>query len=261
MSDPIPFIDPHVHADSRSSEDFERLAAAGCEGLVLVAGPGGGFRSPDSVLDHFRRLAGLDRGRVEAAGLRAWVALGPHPAGLPERGLEELLALLPDALRQYGAQAVGEVGLSRGTPEEERALARSFEVAAELGLPCIVHLSPRDKLGSLARSLALLAASPLEPGRVLLDHLDLECLSLARPSGCWLGLSVHPTKLSPAQAAGLILAHGPERFVLDSDLGAQPSHLFALPAAMVALEEAGAAPEVIRAVARDHALRFLGEAP
>ncbi|HOX45615.1 MAG TPA: TatD family hydrolase [Myxococcota bacterium] len=258
---PRPFIDPHVHADSRSCEDFERLAAAGCAGLVLVAGPGAGYRSPDSVLDHFRRLDTLDRGRVERAGLRAWVALGPHPAGLPERDLDGLLADLAEALRACHADAVGEVGLSRGSPEEERALARAFEVAGELGLPCVVHTAVQDKRRSLERILALLERAPLEPGRVLLDHLDASCLPLAFGSGCWLGLSVHPAKLSPAEAAALVVQHGPRRFVLDSDLGAQPSNLFALPAAMAALEEAGADDATIRAVVHDHALSFLGGTP
>jgi len=258
---PTPFIDPHVHADSRSCEDFERLRAAGCQGLVLVAGPGAGHRSPDSVLDHFRRLDALDRGRVERAGLRAWVALGLHPAGLPERGLDLLLAGLADALRENHADLVGEVGLSRCTPEEERALARSFEVAAELNLPVVVHTSPRDKLGSLGRILGLLSRSGLAPERVLLDHLDEGCMELALGSGCWLGLSVHPAKLSPAAAAAIVVRHPGQRFVLDSDLGAQPSFLFALPAAVAALEEAGAEEAAIRAVAHDHALAFLGVTP
>ncbi len=259
MLEPIPFIDPHVHADSRSAEEFPRLATAGCVGLVAVSGPAGGFSSPDGLVDHFRRLHRVDRRRIEAAGLRAWVAIGAHPGGIPERDLDAFLDAWPDHLVTYAAAAVGEVGLDAGGEREERVLRRAFEVAAAADLPLILHTPREGKVQRLERSLDLLAASPLAAGRVLADHLDPGCIGLARQAGCWLGLSVHPAKLSPDAAADLVADQGPERVLIDSDAGANPSHLFALPATISALRDRGVADDAIRAVVHDHAAALTGQ--
>ncbi len=255
---PLPFVDPHVHADSRSVEEFPRLAAAGCVGLLALSGPGGGYRSPDSLLDHFRRLDRVDRPRIEAAGLRAWIGVGIHPAGIPENDLDGMLEAWPEALAEYRAAAVGEVGLERGGEREERVLARAFAVAAAAGLPLVLHTPRRDKRRLLERALELLAASACPPQRVLADHLDADTLEPARAAGCWLGLSVHPAKLGPAAAADLVERYGIERLLIDSDMGVNPSHLFALPATISALRDRGLGEPDIRAVVCDHAAALIG---
>lgn len=261
MFDSIAFIDPHVHADSRSAEEFPRLKAAGCVGLVAVSGPGGGFSSPDGLTDHFRRLHRVDRRRLQAAGLQAWVAIGAHPGGIPERDLDRFLDAWPEHLKDFEAAAVGEVGLDAGGEREERVLTRAFDVAAQADLPVILHTPRQDKPSLLARSLELLAASKLAAERVLVDHLDADSLDLARQAGCWLGLSVHPAKLSADQVADLIADQGAARVLVDSDAGANPSYLFALPAAISALRDRGVNEEAIRAVVHDHAAALLGPSP
>ncbi|MBN2493734.1 MAG: TatD family hydrolase [Deltaproteobacteria bacterium] len=255
----IPFIDPHVHADSRSGEELGRLRAAGCEGVAIVAGAAGGFSCPEGLYDYFRRLDRLDRRKVERSGLRAWVALGVHPAGIPDAGLDALEDGLGEALRAHGAQALGEIGLERCDEREQRLLLRELELAAELGLPAIVHTPREDKARALGLSLEILSRSGLDPERVLLDHLDEQTLELAEGSGCWLGLSVHPAKLDPERAAAIVDGRGPERIVVDSDCGANPSWLFALPAAISAMQDLSVPDAAIRAAVHDHALRFLGE--
>jgi predicted metal-dependent TIM-barrel fold hydrolase len=261
MPTQMPFIDPHVHVDSRSAEEFPRLAAAGCVGLLAVAGPGGGFSTPQSLRDHFRRLALVDRCRVEDAGLKFWLALGAHPLGLPESGLDEFLDAWPADLTQYKAQAVGEIGLETGSDTELRVLRRGYAVALESGLPVILHTPRRDKATAMEKTLELLSESGLDPSRVLLDHLDEEVFERAKASGCMLGLSVHPAKLSPERAARLLAEHGPERLVIDSDMGANPSYLFALPATISAMRELNLSEETVTAVVCGNAATLLGKNP
>jgi predicted metal-dependent TIM-barrel fold hydrolase len=254
---PIAFIDAHVHAHSRSGEDFGRLRVAGCMGLVAVADEGGGYRGPDSVLDHFRRLDRVDRPRVERAGLKFFLALGIHPRGIPEKGVDEVLKALPDALSSHRASALGEIGLERGGDREEGVLAEQLAIAAEAGLPAIVHTPRKEKKRAVVRILDLLSKSRIEPGKILLDHLNDETLDLALDAGCRLGLAVHPAKLSPDQAAGIVARHGP-RFLLSTDMGASSSFLFGIPAAISAMQDRGLDDAVIRAVVHDNAARFLG---
>jgi predicted metal-dependent TIM-barrel fold hydrolase len=258
---PIAFIDAHVHAHSRSGEDFERLHVAGCAGLVAVADEGGGYRGPDSVLDHFRRLYRVDRPRVERAGLKFFLALGIHPRGIPEKGLDEVLRALPQALSSHRASAVGEIGLEQGGDREECVLAEQLDIAAEAGLPVIVHTPRKQKKPMVERVLALLVRSRLEPEKVLLDHLNPDTLELARGSEYRLGLSVHPAKLSPDQAAGMVAAHGPGRLVISTDMGASSSYLFGIPAAISAMRDRGLGDDVVRAVVHDNAARLLGLSP
>lgn len=258
---PVAFIDAHVHAHSRSGEDFGRLRVAGCAGLLAVADEGGGYRGPDSVLDHFRRLDRVDRVRVEHAGLRFFLALGIHPRGIPEKGVDRVLAALPDALSSHRASALGEIGLERGGDREESVLAGQLDIAADAGLPAVVHTPRSGKRPAVERILELLGKSRLNPGKLLMDHLDQDTLELARGAKCWLGLSVHPAKLSPDQAAGIVAAHGPGRLVFSTDMGASPSFLFGIPAAISAMQDRGLDDDVIRAVVHDNAARLLGLDP
>jgi predicted metal-dependent TIM-barrel fold hydrolase len=255
---PFEFIDAHVHAHSRSGEDFGRLRSAGCVGLVAVADEGGGYRGPDSVLDHFRRLDRVDRPRVERAGLKFCLALGMHPRGIPVNGANEVLKVLPEALKDHRASAVGEIGLEQGGEQEEDVLAAQLDIAAGAGLPAIVHTPRSRKRQAVERILDLLSKSRLEPEKILLDHLNEDTLDLVLDSNCWLGLAVHPAKLSPDQAAGLVAKYGPGRFVLSTDMGASASWLFGIPATVSAMQDRGLGDDVIRAVVYHNAASLLG---
>ncbi len=253
----LKFIDAHIHANNRSSEDFARLATVGCEGIVAVAGEEGGFHSPQSVLDYFNRLALVDRPRVEAAGIRCYLALGIHPAGVPIDDIDELLSVLENTLREHQAAALGEIGLQNGGAEEERVLSAQLEIAAKVDLPVVLHTPRKNKKVLLGRILQIISDSRLAPERVLLDHLNGQVLPEALGSGCMLGLSVHPAKLSPAEACEVVAAYDPARLILSTDMGSNPSYLFGIPAAVSAMRDHGLAEEIIRAVAYDNAKIFV----
>ena len=141
---------------------------------------------------------------------------------------------------------------------EERVLAEQLAVAAKAGLPAIVHTPRQGKKKAVERILALLAGSKLEPEKVLLDHLNEEVLPKVLDTQCYLGLAVHPAKLSPNQAAEIVAGHGAGRFVFSTDMGSNPSYLFGIPAAISAMQDRGIGEEIVRAVVFDNAARFLG---
>ena len=98
----------------------------------------------------------------------------------------------------------------------------------------------------------------MKPGKALLDHLNEDTLELALGTECCLGLAVHPAKLSPDRAAGIVARHGPGRFVLSTDMGAGSSYLFGIPAAISAMQDRDLGDDVVRAVVHDNAARLLG---
>ena len=258
MINPIPFIDPHVHADSRSVEEFSRLKTAGCKGILALSGPAGGFRSPDSLFDHFRRLDRVDRPRIVKSGLMAWIGLGIHPASIPKKRLDEALWYWEDAVEHYNGQAIGEIGLETCSDKEEQVLGRGFEVALQTNLPAIVHTPRTDKSHALLRTLAILEESKLAVDRVLLDHIDEEVVEMAIDSGCFVGLSVHPAKLTPYRVASLVAKLGAQRFVINTDMGANPSHLFGIPACISAMVDLEVEPATIQAVVYENGARLIG---
>ncbi|GLV75840.1 hypothetical protein Shyhy02_38400 [Streptomyces hygroscopicus subsp. hygroscopicus] len=82
------------------------------------------------------------------------------------------LDLLPRYLAKDGVVGVGEIGFDSGSPEEEHAFAVQLELAAEHGLPALVHTPHRDKVTGTTRSLSLVDESRVDPSHVVIDHLN-----------------------------------------------------------------------------------------
>ena len=56
----------------------------------------------------------------------------------------------------------------------------------------------RDKARGTERSIKVVAESGIEPGRVVIDHLNEVTVAPVKESGCWAGFSIYPdTKMSP----------------------------------------------------------------
>jgi len=213
------------------------------------------------VLDHFRRLARIDRPRILRLGLKFYLALGVHPAGIPKHSVTYLLDKLPAALGKYNAAAVGEIGLQHGGQVEENVLSAQLAIAADLDLSAIVHTPQLNKKEAVETTLEILADSSLAAERVLLDHLNSEVIDLVLDSGYMMGLTIHPAKLSPAEAVELISKYGSQNFVLSTDLGVNPSYLFGLPATISAMQDAKFTDSDIRKVVHDNISNLMGQLP
>jgi hypothetical protein len=211
-------FDPHIHMTSRTTDDYERMAAAGVRALVEPAFWLGQPRtSAASFTDYFDSLVGWEPFRASQFGIRhhATIALNPKEANDPR--CREVLALLPRYLDKDGVVAVGEVGYDSMTQEEDEVFAAQLALAVEHELPALVHTPHRDKARGTQRSLAVVAESGLDPGRVVIDHLNEVTVGLVRDTGCWLGFSIYPdTKMSPPRMVELLRTYGTERMLVNS---------------------------------------------
>lgn len=250
------FVDLHLHADGISTEDLGTLAYFGLKAAVTCARDAGAG-SAGEVRRHWDELVQVQTRRLKTAGIRPMVALAVHPARIPWHGADDLLHRLPRYFDDPRVVAVGELGLHEGTAREEDLFSRQLELAARLRKPSIVHTPPRDKLSCTRRLLALVQESPVEPDRVLIDHVSEETFPLVRGLGCWAGLTLQPGLMEPQAAAALISRHGAERLVLTSDIGEGPTDLLALPKAAEALRRAGLSEELGRRVLCEGPLAFL----
>ncbi|MCX4470681.1 TatD related DNase [Micromonospora sp. MW-13] len=211
-------FDPHIHMTSRTTDDYERMAAAGVRAVVEPAFWLGQPRtSPDSFADYFDSIIGWEPFRAGQFGVRhhATIALNPKEANDPR--CRPVLDLLPRYLEKDQVVAVGEIGYDSMTPEEDEAFAAQLALAVAHDLPAMVHTPHRDKVRGVERSLAVVAESGIDPGRVVLDHLNEVTVGLVRDTGCWLGFSIYPdTKMSPPRMVELLRLHGTERMLVNS---------------------------------------------
>lgn len=211
-------FDPHIHMTSRTTDDYERMHAAGVRAVVEPAFWLGQPRtSVSSFADYFDALVGWERFRAGQFGVthHCTIALNPKEANDPR--CAGVLDLLPRYLEKDGVVAVGEIGFDSMTDAEEQAFRAQLAMAVEHGLPAMVHTPHRDKEGGTRRTLELVEESGIDPGMVVVDHLNEMTVGEVAASGCWMGFSIYPdTKMDPDRMVRILQDQGPERVLVNS---------------------------------------------
>lgn len=211
-------FDPHIHMTSRTTDDYEAMFSAGVRALVEPAFWLGQPRtSVASFTDYFDSLIGWERFRAAQFGIRhhCTIALNPKEANDPR--CREVLDVLPRYLAKDGVVAVGEVGYDSMTPEEDEVFSRQLALAISHELPALVHTPHRDKLAGTRRTLDVVKESGIDPGRVLVDHLNEPTVGVVHESGSWMGFSIYPdTKMDEKRMVAILRQYGTERMIVNS---------------------------------------------
>jgi predicted metal-dependent TIM-barrel fold hydrolase len=212
-------FEPHAHMTSRTTDDYEAMAAAGVKALVEPAFWLGQPRtSVGSFVDYFNSLLGWERFRAAQFGIRHHCTIGLNPKEANDRHLHrEVIEILPRFLAKDGVVAVGEVGFDAMTTAEEEALVSQLALALEHQLPVLVHTPHRDKVAGTRLTLELVEASGLKPEAVLIDHNNELTVDDVKASGCWAGFSIYPgTKMDEHRMVRVLEEHGPDRIIVNS---------------------------------------------
>jgi hypothetical protein len=212
-------FDPHVHMTSRTTDDYQAMAAAGVKALVEPAFWVGQPRTHVGTFeDYFLSLLGWERFRAAQFGIRHFctLALNPKEANSPAL-VEGVLGLLRKYLEKDGVVAVGEIGYDDQTEAEDRCFRAQIDLAREHELPLLIHTPHRDKLRGTERTLALIKETGFPPALTIVDHNNEETLPLTLASGCWAGHSIYPfTKMDEVRMVALVKKYGPERILVNS---------------------------------------------
>ena len=187
-------FDPHIHMTSRTTDDYERMAAAGVRALVEPAFWLGQPRtSAGSFVDYFNSLLGWERFRAAQFGIRHHCTIGLNPKEANDDALrKEVLAILPRFLAKDGVVAVGEIGFDAMTAAEEEALDVQLRLADEQELQVLVHTPHRDKAAGTRKTIELVEASGIAPEMVVIDHNNELTVHEVLASGSWAGFSIYP---------------------------------------------------------------------
>ena len=127
-------------------------------------------------------------------------------------------------------------------------------------MPVLIDTPHRDKKAGTIRTIDLVKASGIEPGRVLIDHNNEETLAATLDSGCWAGHSIYPhTKMDEGRMAALVQQYGTERITINSAADWGVSDPLKVPKTVTAMREAGISEGDIKTVVWDNPVAFFGQ--
>jgi predicted metal-dependent TIM-barrel fold hydrolase len=255
-------FDPHAHMTSRTTDDYEAMAASGVKVLVEPAFWLGQPRtSVGSFVDYFNSLLGWERFRAGQFGIRHHCTIGLNPKEANDDALRrEVLALLPRYLAKDGVVAVGEIGFDSQTEAERETFATQLELAKEHELPVLVHTPHRDKQAGTRETLALVDDAGIDPGMVVVDHNNELTVAEVLASGCWAGFSIYPnTKMDEYRMVRIVEDIGTDRILINSACDWGVSDPLKVAKTVAAMQEASFSEDDIDKVVWRNPLEFFAQ--
>lgn len=157
-------FDPHIHMTSRTTDDYQAMYDAGVRALVEPSFWLGQPRtSPASFFDYFDALLGWEPFRAAQYGIAHHCTLALNPKEANDPRCTPVLDALPRYLVKDSVVAVGEIGYDSMTPAEDTALATQLQLAADHGLPALVH-TPTGTSSPGCTAPSTSSANPTSPG-------------------------------------------------------------------------------------------------
>ncbi len=260
------YIDPHIHMISRSTDDYQRMAQAGCVAITEPAFWAGFDRSsPRGFYDYFRHLTEQEPRRAAEYGIQhfCWICINPKEAE-DAAFAREVIAIIPEFLDKPNVLGIGEIGLNKNSRNELAIFEEQLALAADHRQLVLVHTPHlEDKLkGTRLIIDAIRRNAKIDPGRVLIDHVEEHTVKLVLDAGFWAGMTLYPdTKCTPQRAADIIEIYGTERLWINSAGDWGPSDPLAVPKAQLEMARRGHARKVISRISFDNPLLFLSQCP
>jgi uncharacterized protein len=213
------FIDPHAHMISRTTDDYEAMAAAG---VVAVIEPAFWLGQPrtnvGSYLDYLSSIVGFERFRAGQFGIRHYCTIGLNSKEANNEELAEgVMELIPRFALKEGVVAIGEIGYDEQTALEDKYYRLQLELAKKLDLPVMIHTPHRDKKRGTTRSMDVCDEHGLDPSKVVVDHNNEETVRETLDRGYWAAFSIYPsTKMGNARMVEILRQYGAKQIIVDS---------------------------------------------
>ncbi len=255
-------IDPHIHMFSRSTDDYEAMAAAG---VVAVIEPAFWLGQPRTHVgtfqDYFSTLVGWERFRAAQFGIRHYCTIGLNSKEANNEPLaEQVMEILPLYLAKDGVVAVGEIGYDDMTQAEETFFRKQLELAKEVDLPVMVHTPHRNKKQGTTRSMDLCQEHGLPPHKVVIDHNNEETVKEVLDRGFWAAFTIYPkTKMGNERMVAVVQQYGSERIIVDSSADWGVSDPLAVPKTANLMLQRGISQEDVETTCYRNALAAYGQ--
>ena len=256
------YIDPHIHVNARTTDDYKAMADAG---IVAVIEPAFWLGQPrtsvETYRDYLATLVGWERFRASQFGIRHYCAIGLNSKEANNEALAEaVMEILPLFLGKEGVVAVGEIGFDEQTPLEEKYVRAQLELAKEFDLPVMVHTPHRDKYQGTILTMDLCEEHGLPPSRVVIDHNNETTVKTVLDRGYWAAFTLYPqTKMGSERMVAIARQYGSERIFIDSSADWGVSDPLSVPKTANLMLQSGIKPEDVRLICYGNALAAYGQ--
>ncbi|MBE6512169.1 MAG: hypothetical protein E7Z75_03315 [Methanobrevibacter olleyae] len=248
-------IDTHMHADSRSSEDFEKMFISGIDTAITCSYyPYRIDENPEILLNHLNRILNFEPRRAGEYGLDLRVALGIHPANSLKNS-EIIFESLNKWIENEDIIAIGEIGLDENTDLEKEIFKKQLELADNTESKVIIHTPRKNKLEVL-KDIKEIVLENINPNLVVIDHINLNTIEEVIDEEFTIGLTVQPQKMEVEEAIEILDKYGFDKFLLNSDISNKPSDPLSVPKTVRTLKRLGYNKKEIDKVAFENAKKF-----
>ncbi len=260
------YIEPHGHMVSRTTDDYQAMALAGCKAICEPAFWAGFDRkSADGFHDYFCQLTQHEPRRALKYGLPhfAWLCINPKES--EDMGLaKEVMALIPEFLKAPNVLGIGEIGLNKNTRNELKIFEAHVDLAVQHNQMILVHTPHLEDKRKGTRLIidALKAHGKVQPGRVIIDHVEEHTMAEALDQGYWAGITLYPeSKASPQRAVDMIETISAQRVWLNSACDWGHSDPLSVPKAAIEMRRRGHSSAAIDRLVYGNPLEFLSQSP
>lgn len=247
-------IDTHMHADARSSEDFEKMFIGGIDTAISCSYYPYKVNNAEILLNHLNRILNFEPKRAMEYGLELKIALGIHPANSIKDN-EIIFDSLKEWIDNKDIIAIGEIGLDENTELEKEVFKKQLELAEETKSKVIVHTPRKNKLEVL-KDIKEIALENINPKLVVIDHINLNTIEEIIDDDFTIGLTVQPQKMEVEEAIEILDKYGFDKFLLNSDISNKPSDPLSVPKTVRTLKRLGYKQDKIDKVAFKNAESF-----
>ncbi len=213
------FIDPHVHMTSRTTDDYEAMAAAG---VVAIIEPSFWLGQPrtqvGSFQDYFSSLVGWEPFRASQFGIKHYCTIGLNSKEANNEALaEQVVELLPLYVHKENVVGIGEIGYDDQTAAEDKYFRMQLDMAKELNMTVQVHTPHRDKKSGTIKSMEVCLEHGLDPSMVIIDHNNEETVKEVLDRGFWAAFTIYPkTKMGNERMVEVVKKYGSNNIIVDS---------------------------------------------
>ena len=247
-------IDTHMHADSRSGEDFEKMYLAGIDTAITCSFYPYKTEHEMILLNHLNRILEYDTKRAKEHGLDLKVALGIHPAN-SNINPDEIFGNLYGWIERKQIIAIGEIGLEDLTGSEISIFKRQLDIADETNSKVIIH-TPRKNKREVLKEIMNIVPEHLDESQAVIDHINPDVISDVINTDYMLGLTVQPQKMEKEDAIAILEEYGFDRFLLNSDISNKPSDPLSVAKTVRELQRSGYSESEISKVSHENAEKF-----
>lgn len=251
---------------SRVTDDYLAMAMAGCQAVCEPAFWAGFDRGTvHGFYDYFSQLTEHEPKRAAKFGLPhfSWLCINPKESE-DLKLADDVLEIIPKFLDRSNVLGIGEIGLNKNSRNEMKVLEKHINLAAEHNQLILVHTPHLEDKFKGTRLIvdAIKNDRRIQPGRVIIDHVEEHTVKLVLDAGMWAGMTLYPeSKCSPARAIDMVEVYGDERIWMNCACDWGVSDPLAVPKTALEMRRRGHSAEAIDKLVYQNPKKFLGQCP